>query len=140
MAKYILLVFTLISLTGCSGFIIGLFPPYGMHDFGTAPDGKRYFKDTSRNRRFMKSDIIDDAISDELSGEQPPPRGNPPNIEIRSWNDVWVRLICYLKHDGKWENSEQYVNYTIEQRRKVGLPEIIFPTHCTHGKSLEENP
>lgn len=101
-------------LSGCA-FV----PPYGEVDYGKTADGKSYLRDTPRTWNYIQKDT-DEAIASEL-------KGKPPGGGLNSWNENWVRVIRNTRN-GNQENPEKYIAYLIEQRRKAGLPEIVFPS------------
>lgn len=87
-------------------------------DYGKTTDGKTYLRDTPRTWNYLTRQM-DEAIALELNGN--PPMGGP-----KSWNEKWVWGIRNLRNGGV-EHPEKYIAYIIEQRRKAGLPEIVFP-------------
>lgn len=58
---------------------------------------------------------VDFRVSNEVSGRRPPGGKS-------TWNEFWLHLIDENK-EGR-ENFPKYIGYIIEQRRKVGLPEL----------------
>lgn len=111
-------------LSGCVAM-----PPYDEVDYGKTADGKSYLRDTPRTWSFLKRET-DEAIALELKGV--PPRGG-----MKSWNEGWVRGILNLRNGGV-ENPEKYIAYIVEQRRKLGLPEIVFPVPAAPTKAESE--
>jgi hypothetical protein len=93
-------------------------PPYEEVDYGKTVDGKTYLRDTPRTWAYLTKET-DDGIALEL-------KGKPPMGGLKSWNEGWVRGIRHLRNSGEVEHPEKYVAYIIEQRRKAGLPEIVF--------------
>jgi hypothetical protein len=100
-------------LSGCAAM-----PPYDEVDYGKTADGKSYLRDTPRTWIVHKRET-DEAIALEL-------KGKPPGGGMKSWNENWVRVIQNTRN-GNQENPEKYIAYIVEQRRKLGLPEIVFP-------------
>ena len=94
-------------------------PPYDEADYGKTADGKTYLRDTPRTWAYLTKET-DDGIALELKGKSP--MGG-----LKSWNEGWGRGIRHLRNSGEVEHPEKYIAYIIEQRRKAGLPEIVFP-------------
>lgn len=106
-------------------------PPYDEVDYGKTADGKTYLRDTPRTWSVLSRET-DEAIAREL-------KGKPPGGGMKSWNENWLRVIRNIR-DGKQENPEKYIAYIIEQRRKAGLPEIVFPEPEKAPKSEKAEP
>ena len=102
-----------VFLSGCI-----VMPPYHDVDYGKTPDGKTYLRDTPRTWVVLRRES-DEAIARELNGIT-------PGGGMKSWNENWVRVIYNIRK-GKQENPEKHIAYIVEQRRKAGLPEIVFP-------------
>lgn len=107
-------------------------PPYDEVDYGKTAEGKTYLRDTPRTWNYLKKEA-DDAVSLELKGKR-------PNGGFKSWNEKWVRGIHTMRNSGELENPEKYIAYIIEQRRKAGLPEIVFPLPEKAPKSEKAEP
>ena len=109
-------------------FIVGLvmtllpgcvaMPPYDEIDYGKTKEGKTYIRDTPRTWHVLKRET-DEAVALEL-------KGVPTGGGMKSWNEHWTLVIRNIRN-GNQENPEKYITYIVEQRRKAGLPEIIFP-------------
>jgi hypothetical protein len=104
----------MLFLPGCAAM-----PPYDEVDYGKTVDGKTYMRDTPRTWKYLKWEI-DEGINLEL-------KGKPPGGGFKSWNEARVHGILHFRNSGQVENPEKYIAYLIEQRRKAGLPEIVFP-------------
>ena len=114
MKKLFLVGLLIAFLPGCVAM-----PPYDEVDYGKTVDGKTYLRDTPRTWKYLKSEI-DEGIASELKGES-------PGGSFKSWNDARVHGIRHFRISGEIENPEKYIAYLIDQRRKAGLPEIVFP-------------
>lgn len=113
--KHLFLVGLLLTLlSGCI-----MVPPYDDADYGKNADGKTNLRDTARTWKYLTREI-DEGINLELMGK-------PPGGGFRSWNEARVHGVQHFRSSGEIENPEKYIAYLIEQRRKVGLPEIVFP-------------
>ncbi|MEN1990800.1 hypothetical protein [Paenibacillus hubeiensis] len=66
------------------------------------------------NMRIGAASAYDQTIEMERRGHV--------NSDGLSWNDRWLDTIRSIRKNT--ENSEWYVQYIIEQRRKAGLPEL----------------
>jgi len=108
-------------LSGCEAM-----PPYQPVDFGKTADGKSYIRDTPRTWNYFKDDT-DHAIAQEL-------KGIPPGGGMKSWNENWIRVLRVTRDSGQ-EHPEKYIAYIVEQRRKLGLPEIVFPVPPAASKA-----
>jgi hypothetical protein len=109
-------ILTVVLVCGCQGY-----------EFANDPvTGQKKVKDNSFLRWDFARDV-DRQIKDELAGE------TPPRVDL-TWNDWWVDLIDrqkkYLIGD-----SDFYITYIIDARRKAGLPELRL--HKRPNKSLQ---
>ena len=113
MKKLFLVGLLIAFLPGCVAM-----PPYDEVDYGKTADGKTYLRDTPRTWKYLKREI-EESIALEL-------KGKPPMGGFKSANEasvVWIRNL----RNGAVEHPEKYIAYLIDQRRKAGLPEIVFP-------------
>lgn len=110
----------IIACGACLLFAAGceLMPPYQMVDYRKTPDGKVIIRDTPRSWGYHV-DQAERAAKEELSNVA-------PGGGFKNWNEAWVSTIKGLRN-GEHENPEKYVDYIVERRRALGLPEIVFP-------------
>lgn len=92
-------------------------PPYDVVDYGKTADGKTYLRDTPHTWQYFIRQVEEGIELEKI--------GKPPTGGFSSWNEMRVRGIQNLRN--LQENSEKYIAHIIEQRRKAGLPEIVFP-------------
>lgn len=57
-------------------------------------------------------------ILDEISGDTPP-------LIDSSWNQHWTSIIATLEEE-KSERNQKLANYILSERRKKGLPELVY--------------
>ena len=94
-------------------------------DFGKLPDGRHILLDTPRMWRRW-TDSVDSEIPREVSyrngtSQMDSLKGKPQGGG--AWNGYWLRRISALQ-SGHQEHPQKYADYIIEQRRRVGLPEL----------------
>ena len=97
-----------ISMTSCSGYAENSV-------VRKLPDGTWYMNDTpSLWSKFQRS--MDFYIDDEVKGLN-------PSGGYSDWNDFWKARIDAVS-PRRQENSQKYVYYIVEMRRRAGLPEL----------------
>ena len=96
--------------SGCTG----LLRTEPFVDAKTDSNGAVILLDTPRMWEYWQQDV-ERAIEKELAGKGP--GGGVP-----TWNEQWTRVI---EANRTRENSQRYIDYIIQSRRRVGLPDLI---------------
>lgn len=79
-----------------------------------SPDFKNgIMLDTKKNRILLLQTYSNYAKREATGGKE----------ESETWKETWKRIITSLR-DGTQENSDFYVDYIIERRRQLGLPDL----------------
>ena len=99
-----------VSMPGCGNSIFNTEPSA---DWGEDSNGRRVLLDTERNWENWREGI-DRLVRTEAAGMKAP--GDP------TWEKLWNRELGRIGRSR--ENSQRYIDYIIEQRRKAGLPEL----------------
>ena len=81
-------------------------------------DGQLVLLDTRRNWDLFRENV-DFRVNSELAGRRPEGGSD-------TWQDFW-RSFIEVQETGL-ENQTRYINYVIEVRRAVGLPELSSDT------------
>ena len=100
-------------LMGCSAAGGGIFNDEPYTDTIEDREGHVITADTKRNWEKWTS-MVGPQIASEAAG------ANPPGFS--TWNEKWVRQLRHI--EATQQNSEMYIRYIVEGRRKAGLPEL----------------
>ena len=96
--------------SGCTG----LLRTEPFVDSRTDTNGAVILLDTPRMWEYWQQDV-ERAIEKELAGKS-------PGGGVLTWNDQWARVIDANR---TCENSQRYIDYIIQSRRSVGLPDLV---------------
>lgn len=98
------------SSAGCDNGLLNTKP---MADYKKDEKGDVTLLDTERNWNDWR-EVVDAQIESEVAGAQPP--------GFSSWHEKWLQQLESIER--VQENSDKYVRYIVETRKKAGLSDL----------------